>query len=111
MFVVHRLTEKSRGAFLSHLCALPHDDRRLRFGTPLGSDGIATYVERIRFDEDAVFAVKNSLIAKYTKVTDQAEAKRLGMPSPFVKLEWDFKLAPESGVKARQKIAPSDAIA
>ena len=62
-------------------------------------------------DEDAVFAVKNSLIAKYTKVTDQAEAKRLGMPSPFVKLEWDFKLAPESGVKARQKIAPSDAIA
>ena len=62
-------------------------------------------------DEDAVFAVKNSLIAKYTKVTDPAEAKRLGMPSPFVKLEWDFKLAPESGVKARKKIAPSDAIA
>jgi hydroxyquinol 1,2-dioxygenase len=62
-------------------------------------------------DEDAVFAVKNSLIAKYSKVTDPAEAKRLGMPSPFVKLEWDFKLAPESGVKARKKIAPSDAIA
>ena len=58
-----------------------------------------------------MFAVKNSLIAKYSKVTDPAEAKRLGMPSPFVKLEWDFKLAPESGVKARKKIAPSDAIA
>jgi len=62
-------------------------------------------------DEDAVFAVKDSLIGKYTRVTDPAEAKRLGMPSPFVKLEWDFKLAPESGVKARKKIAPSDAIA
>ena len=62
-------------------------------------------------DEDAVFAVKDSLIGRYTKVNDPAEAKRLGMPNPFVKLEWDFKLAPESGVKARKVIAPSDAIA
>ncbi|HEY6822104.1 MAG TPA: dioxygenase [Burkholderiales bacterium] len=62
-------------------------------------------------DGDAVFAVKDSLVAKYRKVNDAAEAKKLGMPSPFLKLEWDFHLAPESGVKARKKIAPSDAVA
>src|ERR1700741_3776694 len=48
---------------------------------------------------DAVVAVKDSLVAKYRKVDDPAEAKRLGMPNPFVKLEWDFHLAPETGVK------------
>src|SRR5690349_11163403 len=62
-------------------------------------------------DGDAVFAVKDSLVGKYEKVTDAAEAKKLGMPSPFVKLTWDFRLSPESGVKARKKIAASDAVA
>ena len=62
-------------------------------------------------DEDAVFAVKDSLIAKYKQVNDPAEAKRLGMPNPFLKLDWDFKLAPDAGTKARKKIAPSDALA
>jgi hydroxyquinol 1,2-dioxygenase len=62
-------------------------------------------------DHDAVFAVKNSLVGKYRKVNDAAEAKRLGMPNPFIKLEWDFRLAPDAGVKARKKIAPSDALA
>ncbi len=62
-------------------------------------------------DGDAVFAVKDSLIGKYVKVNDPAEAKRLGMPNPFLKLTWDFKLAPDAGVKARKKIAASDAVA
>src|SRR5438045_9387245 len=62
-------------------------------------------------DGDAVFAVKDSLIGKYKKVNDAAEAKKLGLPNPFVKLQWDFRLSPESGVKAREKIAASDAIA
>jgi hydroxyquinol 1,2-dioxygenase len=62
-------------------------------------------------EQDAVFAVKDSLIGHYRKVDDAAEAKRLGMPNPFLKLEWDFRLAPESGVKARKKIAASDAVA
>ncbi len=62
-------------------------------------------------DEDAVFAVKDSLIGRYKKVNDPAEAKKLGMANPFLKLEWDFHLAPERGVKARKVIAPSDAIA
>src|SRR3954454_23526124 len=62
-------------------------------------------------DGDAVFAVKDSLIGKYRKVDDPAEAKRLGMPNPFVRLDWDFRLAPDAGVKARKVIAPSDAVA
>jgi hydroxyquinol 1,2-dioxygenase len=62
-------------------------------------------------DGDAVFAVKDSLIAKYKKVNDAAEAKKLGMPNPFLKLSWDFHLSPASGTKARKKIAASDAVA
>jgi hypothetical protein len=33
------------------------------------------------------------------------------MPSPFLKLEWDFRLSPQGKVKARKVIAPSDAVA
>jgi hydroxyquinol 1,2-dioxygenase len=62
-------------------------------------------------DGDAVFAVKDSLVGHYKKVSDPAEAKRLGMPNPFLTLQWDFRLAPEAGVKARKKIAASDAVA
>ena len=62
-------------------------------------------------DSDAVFAVKNSLIAKYRKVNSAEEAKKLGMPSPFLRLEWDFRLSPQGKVKARKVIAPSDAVA
>ncbi len=64
-------------------------------------------------DGDAVFAVKNSLVAKYKKVNNAAEAKKLGMPNPFLKLEFDFHLSPaaKAKTKARKVIAPSDAIA
>jgi hydroxyquinol 1,2-dioxygenase len=62
-------------------------------------------------DSDAVYAVKDSLIAKYKKVNDAAEAKKLGMPSPFLRLDWDFRLAPEAGVKARATISAADATA
>ena len=62
-------------------------------------------------DGDAVYAVKDSLIGKYRKVNDAAEANKLGMPNPFTRLEWDFRLAPEGTEKARKKIAASDAVA
>ena len=60
-----------------------------------------------------MFAVKNSLVAKYKKVNNAAEAKKLGMPNPFLKLEFDFHLSPaaKAKTKARKVIAPSDAIA
>ncbi len=64
-------------------------------------------------DGDAVFAVKNSLVAKYHKLSP-AEAKKVGLPEKgSLKLEFDFKLSPDSeGAKqARKKIAASDAVA
>jgi len=64
-------------------------------------------------DGDAVFAVKDSLVARYKKVNDAAEAKKLGMPNPFLKLSWDFHLTPagKAKTKSRKAIAPSDALA
>jgi hydroxyquinol 1,2-dioxygenase len=64
-------------------------------------------------DGDAVFAVKDSLVGKYKKVNDAAEAKKLGLSNPFVKLNWDFRLSPDKAgaKKARKKIAASDAVA
>ena len=62
-------------------------------------------------ESDAVFAVKNSLVAKYRKVTSAEEAKKLGMPNPFLRLDWDFRLSPQGKMKARKTIAPSDAVA
>jgi hydroxyquinol 1,2-dioxygenase len=64
-------------------------------------------------DGDAVFAVKNSLVGKYKKVNNAAEAKKLGLANPFLKLEFDFRLSPDKpgAKKARKKIAASDAVA
>ncbi len=63
-------------------------------------------------DGDAVFAVKNSLVGKYTKL-GAADAKKLGLPENSLKLEFDFKLSPDraGAKKARKKIAASDAVA
>jgi hydroxyquinol 1,2-dioxygenase len=62
-------------------------------------------------DGDAVFAVKDSLVGSYKKIDSRKEADKLGMPNPFLKLTWDFRLSPEAGTKARKKIAASDAVA
>jgi hydroxyquinol 1,2-dioxygenase len=63
-------------------------------------------------DSDAVFAVKDSLVARYGKL-GAAEAKKLGLPEKSLKLEFDFRLAPDDAgaKKARKKIAASDAVA
>ncbi|CVI64056.1 intradiol ring-cleavage dioxygenase (plasmid) [Agrobacterium leguminum] len=44
-------------------------------------------------DQDAVFGVKDSLIAAFDKRTDQAEAGRLGFQAPYWSVDWDFVLA------------------
>ncbi|MGX5801120.1 intradiol ring-cleavage dioxygenase [Bradyrhizobium sp. Arg314] len=46
--------------------------------------------------EDAVFGVKDSLIADFTKVTDREKASELGFEAPFWSVEWDFVLAPKT---------------
>ena len=43
--------------------------------------------------EDAVFGVKESLVADFRKVEDPAQAERLGVAAPFWAVDWDFTLA------------------
>jgi hydroxyquinol 1,2-dioxygenase len=62
-------------------------------------------------DSDVVFAVKDSLVGAWKKVDSPEEAASLGMPSPFLRLEFDFHLSPEGTGKMRQTIAASDAVA
>ncbi len=47
--------------------------------------------------EDAVFGVKQELIADFVKVEDPAKAKAAGFDSPFWSVDWDFTLAPQVG--------------
>ena len=53
-------------------------------------------------EEDAVFGVKESLIADFKRVDDPAEAKALNFANPFWLVNWDFVLAPaKEGVAER----------
>ena len=62
-------------------------------------------------DSDVVFAVKDSLVGQWRKVDSADEAASLGMPNPFLKLDFDFHLSPEGAGRTRQAIAASDAAA
>jgi GNAT superfamily N-acetyltransferase len=52
-----RLREADRAAVARHFLALDPEDRRLRFGGRMPDEAIASYVERIDFGQDCVFAV------------------------------------------------------
>ena len=54
-----RLREADRPALVEHFLALEAEDRRLRFGSPLGDDALRDYVSRIDFHDDRVFAVQD----------------------------------------------------
>ena len=43
---------------------------------------------------DAVFGVKQSLVADFKIVDDERRAAELGFPNPFAAVAWDFALAP-----------------
>jgi GNAT superfamily N-acetyltransferase len=60
---VQRVGGSAREAFVAHLVALPSEDVRLRFGSPLAAAAMAAYVERIDFERDAVFAVYDDSLA------------------------------------------------
>jgi len=57
-----RLAAYDRPALLEHFRALDHEDRRLRFGSPLGDAGIESYVDRIDFEGDDVIAVRDECL-------------------------------------------------
>lgn len=54
---IQRLDAGARERLLAHFIALPTDDRRLRFGSFMGPEIIAEYVDRIDFERDALFGV------------------------------------------------------
>ena len=60
-------------------------------------------------DSDAVFGVKESLVARFEHIESAEEARRLGMPSPFLRLDFDFRLAPASGARTRAPVTAGDA--
>ncbi len=60
---VQRLGDGARTSYAAHLHALPPDDVRLRFGSPLAAEAIDAYVARIDFDTDAVFAAHDERLA------------------------------------------------
>lgn len=54
---VQRLNDHAREGVVAHFSSLPTEDRRLRFGSSLSPEGVASYVDRIDFERDAAFAV------------------------------------------------------
>lgn len=54
--------------------------------------------------EDAVFGVKQALVADFQKVDDPEEARRHGLHSPFWRVDWDFVLAPAPGAVSREEL-------
>jgi len=45
--------------------------------------------------DDAVFGVKESLVADFRRVDDPEKAAQIGLANPFKAVEWNFKLARE----------------
>ena len=56
-WVVSELSAVHRMALARHFLALDRDDRRLRFGAPIGDTVVRAYVARIDFEHDAAFGV------------------------------------------------------
>ena len=52
-----QLSSISRDTLRRHFLALPPEDMRLRFGSALSEEALNTYVDKINFDNDAVFGV------------------------------------------------------
>jgi RimJ/RimL family protein N-acetyltransferase len=79
--VVHPLSASSRPEILTHLVALSPEDRRLRFGVPVSDEAIAGYVERLDFDRDAVFGVRDDdgALVGFTHVARLDSGVELGL--------------------------------
>src|SRR5712664_811028 len=54
---VRELSRCDRAALEGHFLALDADDRRLRFGIPMGDAAVRSYVERIDCQRGALFGV------------------------------------------------------
>lgn len=77
-----------------------HPFRPAHFHYLITADGFDTLTTHIfdpddpYIDSDAVFGVKDSLMAKFVPVTDPAQQAARGFDRPFFEVEHDFVLAP-----------------
>ena len=76
-----RLHEGARAALELHFLSLEHDDRRLRFGIPIGDYAVREYVARIDFHCDRVFAAlgEEQLLIAVVHVACGASDVELGL--------------------------------
>ncbi len=76
-----RLREHERGALLGHFLALGSEDRRLRFGSPIGDSAVHNYVERIDFADDGIYAIQDDRlqVVAAVHVARTGEAAELGL--------------------------------
>jgi len=85
------------GKMLAALGRHPYRAAHLHFKVSApGYENVITHVfpdDCQYLNEDAVFGVKQELIARFEPVDDPAQAEAHGLPSPFLRLEWDFVLA------------------
>ncbi len=80
-----------------------HPNRPAHLHYIVGADGyeeITTHIfvpDDIYIDSDAVFGVKESLLAEFIKVDDPDRAEKFNVANPCWEVEFDFVLAPKSG--------------
>ena len=55
--LLERLDDTDREGLLRHFLALGEEDRRLRFGVPVGDEHLRRYVDAVDFSRDVVFGV------------------------------------------------------
>jgi catechol 1,2-dioxygenase len=75
-----------------------HPNRAAHIHFMVSADGYEPLITHIftpdcpYLSEDAVFGVKDSLVANFQRIEDPARAKELGVASPFWLVDWDFVL-------------------
>jgi hydroxyquinol 1,2-dioxygenase len=88
------------GAMLDKLGRHPHRPAHLHY--IVSAEGYADITTHIfvpddpYIDSDAVFGVKESLLADFIKVDDPDRADKFGVSNPFWEVEFDFILSPKS---------------
>ncbi|KQP49660.1 intradiol ring-cleavage dioxygenase [Pseudorhodoferax sp. Leaf274] len=96
------------GQLLGHLGRHPNRAAHLHFiVTAAGHQPVITHIftpDCPYLQQDAVFGVKQDLVADFQQVTDPEQAARFGMAAPFWRVDWDFVLAPAAGTASREEL-------
>ena len=94
------------GRMLSALGRHPNRAAHLHFIVDApGAERVVTHIftpDCPYLEEDAVFGVKQSLVAEFMRVEDPEKAAAWNIAAPFWEVEWNFVLAPETRVRAER---------